>query len=100
MFDDGIRNEQGKLSTLYQISQQESVLSSERGRIKYASLGVDPRASNGKSSGVQVSNAAVGLKHVVLKGYEPQLFRSANQSGAISNQPELKAVMLGRPSHR
>jgi hypothetical protein len=59
---------------LHKIGQQESVLGSERGRIEYARLNVRARASDGKSSGVQVSNATVCLKHVLVKGYKTQHF--------------------------
>ena len=71
MFDECIRNKQRELAGLHKISQQESVLRSERSWIKHACLNVHPRASNGKTSGVQVSNPTVRLKHVVLKGYQP-----------------------------
>jgi hypothetical protein len=94
MLDNGIGNKQREFPTLHQIGQQESVLSSERNRIKDTGLDVSPGASNCEASRVQVSNATVGLKHVVLKGYEPQLFRSADQIGAIPHQPKLKAIML------
>jgi hypothetical protein len=70
MFDACIRNKQGELANLHKIGQQESVLSPEGERIKHPGLDVHPRASNGKSSGVQVSNATVRLKHVVLEGYQ------------------------------
>jgi hypothetical protein len=78
MFDDCIGNEEGELPTLHQIGQQESILSSERDRIKHTSLDVRSPASNGESSRVQVSNATVWLKHVVLKGAEPQFFCPAD----------------------
>jgi hypothetical protein len=96
MFDDCIGNEQRELASLHKVSQQKSVLSSERDWIKCARLDVDPRASNGKTSGVQVSNSTVRLKHVVLKGYEPQFLGFAYQVGAISNEPQLKAIVLRR----
>jgi hypothetical protein len=59
-------------------------------------LDVHSRASNGKTGGVQVSNTAIPLKHLVLKGYQPQFLGSADQVRAISNQPQLKAIVLGR----
>jgi hypothetical protein len=96
MFDDCIGNEQRELASLHKISEQESVLRSERGWIKYACLNVHSRASYGETSGVQVSNTTVRLKHVVLKVYEPQFLGSADQVRAISNEPQLKAIVLGR----
>ena len=96
MFDDRIGNEQRELASLHKSSQQKSVLSSERGWIKYAHLDIRPRASNGKSGGVQVSNTAVWLKHVALEGYQPQFLGSADQVRAISNEPQLKAIVLWR----
>jgi hypothetical protein len=98
MLDDGVGNEQRELASLHEISQQEGVLGSQRGGIKYAGLDVHARASDGKSSGVQVSNAKVWLKHVLLKGYEPQLLGSADQVRTISYEPQLKAIVLGRIS--
>jgi hypothetical protein len=96
MFDDCIGNEQWELARLHKISQQKSVLGSERDWIKYARLNVHPRASNGKSGGIQVSNATVRLKHVVLEGYQAQFLSSADQVRTISNEPQLKAIMLRR----
>jgi hypothetical protein len=96
MFDECIRNKQGELASLHKIGQQKSVFSSERERIKRASLDVHPRASNGETSGVQVSDTTVWLKHVVLKGYQPQSLRPADQVRAVSNEPQLKAIVLGR----
>ena len=96
MFDDCIGNEQRELASLHKIGQQESVLGSERGRVKYARVNVRARASNGKSSGVQVSNPTVRLKHVALKAYEPQFLGSADQVRAISNESQLKAIVLRR----
>jgi hypothetical protein len=96
MFDECIGNEQRELASLHKVSQQKSVLGSERDWIKYTRLDVHPRASNGKSSGVQVSNTTVWLKHVALKGYQPQFLRPANQIRAISNEPQLKAIVPGR----
>jgi hypothetical protein len=81
---------------LHKIGQQKSVLGSQRERIKHAGLDVHSRASNGEPSGVQVSNTTVRLKHVVLKGYQPQFLGSANQVGAISHEPQLKAIVLRR----
>jgi hypothetical protein len=98
MFDDCIGNEQRELASLHEIGQQESVFGSERGRIKYTRLNVRARAPNGKSSGVQVSNATVWLKHVPLKGDKTQFLGSADQVRTISYQPQLKATMLGRVS--
>ena len=98
MFDDRIGNEQRELASLHKIGQQESVLGSERRRIKYARLDVRACASDGKSSRVQVSNATVGLKHVLLKGCQPQLLGSADQVRTISYEPQLKAIVLGRVS--
>jgi hypothetical protein len=71
MFDECIRDKQGELAGLHKIGQQKSVLSSERERIKRAGLDVHPRAANGETSGVQVSNTTVRLKHPLLKGYQP-----------------------------
>jgi len=96
MFDDCIGNEQRELASLHKIGQQESVLGSERGRVKYARVNVRARASNGKSSGVQVSNVTVWLKHVLLKGYKTQLLGPADQARTISYEPQLKAIVLGR----
>jgi hypothetical protein len=96
MFDDRIGNEQRELASLHEIGQQESVLGSERGRIKYACLNVRARASDGKSSGVQVLNATVWLKHVLLKGYKTQFLGSADQIRTISYEAQLKAIVLGR----
>jgi len=98
MFDDCIGNEQRELASLHKIGQQESVLGSECGRIEYARVNVRPRASDSKSSGVQVSNATVWLKHVLLKGCQPQLLGSADQVRTISYEPQLKAIVLGRVS--
>src|SRR5271154_416521 len=96
MLDECIRNKQGELTSLYKIGQQKSVFSSERERIKHAGLDVHTRASNGETGGVQISNTAVRLKHVVLKSYETQFLRSADQIRAISNQPQLEAIVLRR----
>ena len=98
MFDDRIGNEQRELASLHKVGQQESVLGSESGRIEYARVNVRPRASDSKSSGVQVSNTTVCLKHVLLKGYKTQLFGSADQVRTISYEPQLKAIVLGRAS--
>lgn len=100
MFDDCIRNEEGKFSALHQIGQQESVLGSERVRIKHTSLDVCPCSSHSESGRVQVSNATVWLKHVLLKRDESQFFCPADQTGAIPDEPELKAIMLGRAIDR
>jgi hypothetical protein len=100
MFNDRTGNEQGKFPILDQMSQQESVLSPERGRIKYTSLDVRPLSSNGEPSRVQVSNATVRLQHVALEGDEPEVFGPADQTGAIPDESELKAVVLGCVSDR
>jgi hypothetical protein len=80
MFDDCTRNKQRELASLHKVGQQESVLGSEGDRIKYTRLDVHPRPSNGKSSGVQIPNATVWLKHVVLQAREPQFFCSPDQA--------------------
>jgi len=100
MFDDCVGNEPGKFTALHQVRQQESVLGPQRGWIKHAGLDVDQRTPNCESRRVQVSNATVGLKHVVLKGDEPEFFRSPHQVCAIPHEPELKAIMLGRLGDR
>ncbi len=96
MLDDCFGDEQRKLPVLHEIGQQKSVLSSEGDWIKHSLADIRPGASHGKPSRIQVSNTSVRLKHVVLKSAEPQFFRSADQIGAVSDEPELEAIMLGR----
>jgi hypothetical protein len=96
MLDDCTADEQRELASLHKIGQQEGVLSSERDRIEYARLDVYALASNGKSSGVQVSNAAVWLERVVLKGCQPQLLSPADQVRTIPHESQLKAIVLRR----
>jgi hypothetical protein len=95
MFHNCIGYEQGKFSSLHQISQQESVLGSERDWIKHILCSVQPSNSNCESSRVQVSNAGICLQHEVLKGCKPQLFCPANEAGAVPHEPQLKTIMLG-----
>jgi|ERR1019366_2618333 hypothetical protein len=75
--------------------QQKSVFSSKGGGIEYSSLNVHSFASNGESCRVEVPDATVWLQHIALEGDEPQVFGPANNGGAIPDESELKAVVLG-----
>jgi hypothetical protein len=89
-----IANKQGKFSTSHQIRQQESVLSPNRGRVEQATFNFHTLSSNRESGRVQVPNATIGLKHVVLKCVKPQFLGSADKSRAITGEVELKAMVL------
>jgi len=95
MLDNCVGNKQWKFSTLHQIGQQKSVFSSGRGRIKYTPINICSDSSNGEPGSVQVADATVRLKQVILKRNEPQFFRSSNDSRAISAQAKLKTTVLG-----
>jgi hypothetical protein len=77
------------------MGQQESVFGSKSSGIEYSSLNVYSLASNGESCRVEVPDATVWLQHVALKAQEPQMFSPANNGGAIPDESELKAVVLG-----
>jgi hypothetical protein len=42
---------------------------------------------------IQTSHASIRLKHVILKGHEPQIFCPADQIGEVPNQPQLENIM-------
>ncbi len=96
MLNDCLGNEPREPPVLHQIGQQKCVLSSERDWIEHSRVDIRMSASHGESSRIQVLNAAVGLKHVLLKSDEPQFFCSSHQIGAIPHETELKAIVLGR----
>ena len=79
MLDSGIGNKHGKLAALHKIGQQQSVFRPESANIKKTGLDVCFRSSDGEPGSVQVSDATVWLKHLILKAYESQFFRPAEQ---------------------
>ena len=64
--------------------------------MKKISIGIHFRAPDSKSSSVQISNATVGLKHLILQRNKAKFFRSAYKTGAIPDQVQLKSVVLRR----
>src|SRR5438094_3929442 len=87
-----------QFSCPHQLRQQKSIFGPGRYRVKDSTLNVRLRTSNSKSSGIQVANATVRLERVTLDGLKPQLLCSADQTRAISDEVELKKVVLGRRS--
>jgi hypothetical protein len=66
MLDNRIGNKQWKFSALHQIGQQKRIFSPNSDRIKHTPGNVCSDSSNGESGSVQVSDAAVWLKHITL----------------------------------
>jgi len=74
--------------------QKQSVFGPGGGRIKKSVRGVHSVPAQCESSGVEISNAAVGLEKVVLNRIEPQFFTPADETGTVSDQVELEIVIL------
>jgi hypothetical protein len=98
MLYDRIRHEDRQFSTLDQISQKKSVFPSSRQRVEQISVCRDLGSPNGKTRGVQVSNATVRLEQMILKCNQTQLLGSADLIRTVANQMKLKRT-LKRHSH-
>jgi hypothetical protein len=83
---------------LDQIRQQESVFGPQCMRLKQPTLDRHAGTPDGETGRIQVSDAAVCLQQLILESCEAQVFGFANQRRAVSDQTELKAIMLRRGS--
>jgi hypothetical protein len=79
-----IGNKQRKFPTQHQFRQQQSIFSPKRGRVEQAAFNFHALSPNRESGRIQVSNATIGLKQVVLKRDEPQILGSTDESRAVS----------------
>lgn len=95
-----IAYKKGEFSSSDQVRQQEGIFRSQRERIKKSCIRADKCPSNGKAGGIQIPNATVCLKGMLLNADQSQFFRSAEQVRTLASQMKLKTIMLPKPGHR
>jgi hypothetical protein len=100
MLHDCACHKKWKFAALDQAGKQESVFATQSKRVKESLFDLHVGASNGEASGIQVSNATIGLEQVFLEAHEPQFFGSADEAGIVADKAELKIVLLWRGGDR
>ena len=79
MLNDCVGDKEGQFSALYESCEQERIFGADCGGIKQISVDRHAGAANGKTCGVQISNAAIRLQQLFLKHGEAEMLGSANK---------------------
>jgi hypothetical protein len=94
MSNDGAGEKERKLTPFHQSCQEQCVFRSAGCGIKYAFINIYRRPPHRETRRIQVTNSAVRLEQVILKRRKSQFFCSTDQPGTISNQMQLKTIVL------